>query len=120
MVSTPVYFLYPLFAKEGDLSSYPYCLIQEHYTLKNWIGKFQGFTRSKEIQLLFSYDEALAKVLFCHSRVSNRESSFFKKQRLLDTRFHGYDGTGLFAGTFARASRCKGIYEIFGRPTVRV
>ena len=49
--------------------------------------------------------EALAKVLFCHSRGSNRESSFFKKQKLLDTRFHGYDGTGRFAGTFARASR---------------
>ncbi len=48
--------------------------------------------------------EALAKVLFCHSRGSNRESSFFQKQRRPDTRFHGYDGTGRFAGTFARAS----------------
>ena len=51
--------------------------------------------------------EALAKVLFCHSRGSNRESGFFKKQRLLDTRFHGYDGTGYFEGIFVRTSKNK-------------
>ena len=61
--------------------------------------------------LTFLSLEALAKVLFCHSRGSNRESSFFKKQRFLDTRFHGYDGTGYFKGTFARASLDKKIED---------
>ncbi|GBD96275.1 hypothetical protein BMS3Abin06_01160 [bacterium BMS3Abin06] len=63
------------------------------------IAGSQRFIVEKQITV-----EALVKVLFCHSRGSNRESSFFKKQRLLDTRFHGYDGTGYFKGTFARAS----------------
>ena len=56
---------------------------------------------------IYKNNEVLAKVLFCHSRGSNRESGFFQKQRLLDTRFHGYDGTGRFAETFARASNVR-------------
>jgi hypothetical protein len=63
-------------------------------------------------QLKYFSFKAFARVLFCHSRGSNRESNFFEKQRLLDTRFHGYDNPSHFAGTFTRASinsffKCK-------------
>ncbi|MBI5097819.1 MAG: hypothetical protein HZB30_01090 [Nitrospirae bacterium] len=65
--------------------------------------------------------KAFARGLFCHSRCSNRESSFLGKQRLLDTRFHGYDNPSHFTGTFARDFinsffKCKASYRLLLTP----
>lgn len=49
--------------------------------------------------------EDFEKEIVCHSRVFNRESSVFDKQRILDTRLHGYDGDNRFIETVVRASK---------------
>jgi hypothetical protein len=41
--------------------------------------------------------KVLTKILICHSRGINRESSFCEKQKLLDRLFYGYDGTNHFS-----------------------